>query len=97
MTFDILGTPLSLDAQRKQNALEILELGKQYIQHRESAGKPDTPGRIRTGECTETLSRVGMDEGIRHVQDDKSTRLKDTLRFIRVVRVSDDIVDVHAI
>lgn len=73
--------------------MRILELGKQYIQSRLSLA-PDTthPDRYK-----ETLSRLRIDEGIRHVRDDKSVRLKDILKFIRLAKTDDDMVDIRGI
>lgn len=93
LTFDVVGPALSLDAQRKQNATRILELGKQYAESRASLA----PDETHAGHSVETLSRLSMEEGICHVQDDKSLRLKDILKFILVVQVDSDTVEVRGI
>ena len=86
-TFDVLRPVLSLDAQRRQSAIKVLELGKQYIHRRASLSTSNTGP---TGEGIKTISKIGIDEGIRHVQMNKSMRLKDITRYIRLVKMNDD-------
>lgn len=97
LSFDVLGPVLPLDAQRKKNAIGSLELGKQYIDFRASLCASGIPDMLRTVDYAETLSKAGMDECIRQVQDDKSVRLKDILKYVRVVKISDYNVKVHGI
>lgn len=93
LTFDLVGPALSLDAQRKQNVIKVLELGKHYIFSRASLSVSDTQDAMCAGNYAKTLSRIGMDEGIRHIEDDGSMRLRDILRYLRVVKVNDDITE----
>ena len=94
LTFDVLGPVLSLDAQRRQSAIKVLELGKRYIHRRASLSTSDAGP---TGEQIETISTIGIDEGIRHVQTNKIMRLKDVTRYIRLVKMSDDKEDMRGI